>query len=74
MKHTATPLKLFVWYDIRCDYTCGVAFALAENIEEARNQIHKNSEPWEWDGYKGELMNEPKVYIDPFGFWISGGE
>lgn len=66
-------LKLFVWYGVRQDYTDGIAFALAENVEDAREQIRKISDDWEWKGYKGELMNEPKVYTKPFGFWMSGG-
>lgn len=66
-------LKLFVWYGVRRDYTSGIAFALAKDIEEARQKIKDNSEDWEWDVYKGELMNEPKVYGEPFGFWMSGG-
>ena len=66
-------LKLFVWKDIRCDYTCGIGFALAHDVEEARNIIKEKSEDWEWEAYKGELMDKPKVYDKPFGIWISGG-
>ena len=32
-------LKLFIWKDVLADYTGGIAFALAENVEEARKII-----------------------------------
>ena len=66
-------LKLFVWYDVRRDFTPGIAFALAASEEDARNQIKKRSEDWEWSSYAGELLQKPKVYNRPFGFWMSGG-
>jgi len=66
-------LKLFVWENIRRDYTAGIGFAMAHNIEEARQKIKEQSEDWEWEAYKGELMDEPKIYDKPYGTWISGG-
>ena len=32
-------LKLYVWQEVFCDYTCGIAFALAHDEEEARHLI-----------------------------------
>ena len=32
-------LKLFVWVDFEPDYTDGLAFAIAENEDDARKQI-----------------------------------
>jgi len=32
-------LKLYIWQEVFCDYTCGIAFALAHNVEEARHLI-----------------------------------
>jgi len=32
-------LKLFVWNEVYCDYTCGVAFALAETKEQAEQLL-----------------------------------
>ncbi len=32
-------LKLFVWHDVFYDYTAGVAFALAEDADQARERI-----------------------------------
>ena len=66
-------LKLFVWYNIRSDYTPGIAFALAYTVEEARQQIKKKSNVWEWRTYEHELMFKPNIYTKPFGFWMSGG-
>ena len=70
--------KLYIWHDIRRDYTGGMGFAVARNIEEARNAIKdvclKDKErEWEWNSYKGELINEPEVRELPSGDWISGG-
>jgi len=66
-------LKLFVWEGIRRDYTAGIGFAMAYDIEQARQKIKEQSDDWEWKAYKGELMDEPKVYYNPFGTWIPGG-
>ena len=67
-------LKLFIWRGIRCDYTCGIGFAVAATKEEAIESIRKVSEDWEWRSYAGELLtNEPEVHDPPYGGWISGG-
>ena len=70
--------KLFIWHNIRSDYTGGIGFAVARNVEEARNAIKdtclKDKErEWEWSSYKGELMEEPEIRDLPAGDWISGG-
>ena len=70
--------KLYIWDGIRTDYTSGIGFAVARSVEEARNAIRdvclKNEgRKWEWDCYKGELMEEPEVRELPSGDWISGG-
>lgn len=66
-------MKLFVWKAIRCDYTCGIGFAMARNVDEAREVIKKSSEDWEWEAYKKELDNDYEVYEIPTGVWIHGG-
>lgn len=67
-------LKLFIWREIRCDYTPGIGFAVAENKIAAIEAIRKISEDWEWNTYAGELLtNEPEVHEPPYGGWISGG-
>ena len=68
--------KLYIWHGVRRDYTDGIAFAVAHNIEEARNAIKNiclGERKWELDCYKGELMNEPEIRDIPSGDWISGG-
>lgn len=68
------PIKLYIWRDIRRDYTGGIGFAAARSKEEAMEAIKAISEPWEWDVYRGELLRvEPEVHDIPFGGWISGG-
>lgn len=66
-----SELKLFVWKDVQCDYTCGVMFALAETVEGAREAIEASKEEWE---YTGELYEkEPEVISSPKGFIVHGG-
>ena len=52
-------LKLFVWDDVFCDYTCGVAFALAETKEEAVRLIVAQAEREE-QRYIDELKTQPQ--------------
>ena len=35
-------LKMYVWEDVLCDYSCGVMFALAHNVDEARREVLKS--------------------------------
>lgn len=70
--------KLFIWHAIRTDYTDGIGFAVARNVEEARNAIKEvclknKGREWEWESYRGELMKDPEVREIPSGDWISGG-
>lgn len=32
-------LKLYVWEDVLCNYSCGIMFALAHDVDEARREI-----------------------------------
>jgi len=71
--------KLFIWHDIRIDYTGGIGFAVAKNKEEAINAIKEvclkdKNRAWEWNSYAGELLRvEPEIRKIPSGDWISGG-
>lgn len=64
-----SALKLYVWEDMSCDYTCGIAVALAHSVEEARKLImaqhNEHLEP--------QLRREPDVYTTPCAFYVSGG-
>ena len=66
-------LKLFIWREIRCDYTCGIGFAMAHTVEEAKEVIKKSSEDWEWNAYKYELDNDFEIHEAAYGTWINGG-
>lgn len=61
-------LKLYVWKDVLCDWTCGVMFALANSVEEARKLIIDTT-PYDTE----ELEREPEIYDSPCGFYVPGG-
>lgn len=62
-------LKLFVWHDVLTDYTSGVMFALAHDVEEARKLIHVNCSYL----IETDLELQPTVYDAPIGFAVWGG-
>jgi len=61
-------LKLFVWEGVLTDWTDGIMFALAENVEQAREEILKKGSVIDVD-----LAKEPDVYETPIGFAVWGG-
>ncbi len=72
-------MKLFVWHKVLCDYTCGMAFAVAENLEEALDNMRsfnggKPSKPAHYitDELRGV---KPEEYdLDhPIAFYVYGG-
>ena len=66
-------LKLFLWEDVLCDYTCGVCFALAENVDEARKLIIESEEnKYIVDLLEDEISEEPKIIDGKFGFSLWG--
>ena len=63
-------LKLFVWEKALCDYSDGIMFALAENVDKAKEYI------LELDDYpkvREELEKQPKIYESPIAYVIWGG-
>lgn len=63
-------LKLFVWEDSFCDYTCGLGFAIAKDAEEARDILAEKL------NYRHpDFANKPDVYSlkKAIGFIASGG-
>lgn len=61
-------MKLFVWHNVLTDWTDGVMFAYANNVEEARKMVLQDC------GYVGkDLDQEPSVYTKPAGFAVWGG-
>jgi hypothetical protein len=53
-------MKLFVWDNVLTDYTSGIMFAIAPDVEDARKQLIA-----EWSDLSTvaeDLATEPKVY------------
>ena len=73
-----SDLKLFIWENVLTDHTSGIAFALAENVEEARKIIFEKFEETT-EGYindtllKADLSDEPKIVDTKNGFYVWGG-
>jgi hypothetical protein len=51
-------MKLFVWDNVLTDYTSGIMFAIAPNVEDARKQLDSEYSP----SLRADLQNEPAVY------------
>lgn len=66
-------LKLFLWRDVLKDYTSGVIFALAHNIEEARQCALQSANQFVKDSVEEAIRAEPEVITASFGFVLSGG-
>lgn len=72
-------LKLFYWEGLQSlrDNTSGMAFALAENLEQAillvAHERYGRSQLESLDNFKIELsMNKPKVFTGPVGISFGG--
>jgi hypothetical protein len=63
-------LKLFVWEKVLTDYTDGVMFALAPDVETARAAILAQQD---FDIVRSDLAAEPKVFTSTVGFAVWGG-
>lgn len=67
-------LKLFVWEDVLTDYTSGVMFTLAPDVETARKILQEASgftSPG--NSVEEDLKAEPLVVESPKGFLVWGG-
>jgi hypothetical protein len=64
-------LKLFVWYGVLTDYTSGIAFAIAETEQEAREMLIKKEDALSRDeDFNGK---KPEVFEDKECFTLWGG-
>lgn len=67
-------MKLYVWKNVLADWTDGIAIALANSPEEARQLIVAEMKA---DGYAeryaSDLDGPPEVYHTPVGFYMLGG-
>jgi hypothetical protein len=61
-------LKLYVWEEVLCDYTCGVIFALATDPEHARRLVMTESRL-----VQRTVRTEPREVTEAEGFIIYGG-
>jgi hypothetical protein len=75
-------LKLFVWEDILCDYSCGIAVAMAHDVDEAREVLlrtarEQDNPAWHWcpsAQLAGAIAKEPEgVFDEPAGAFSFGG-
>ena len=62
-------LKVFVWEDVLADYTNGMMFAIAENVEEARKLLIAKCSyiPTQ------DLYSKPKIITTKDAFYVWGG-
>ncbi|MHA1305324.1 MAG: hypothetical protein ACTSPI_16620 [Candidatus Heimdallarchaeaceae archaeon] len=66
---TKKELKLYVWEDVLCDYTCGMICILAHDLEEAVELLNKK-----YPSYYCEEIGKPyKVITNPEAFAVYGG-
>ena len=64
-------MKLYLWHDVLCDYTAGMAFAVAHSVEEARGLLVASEAYWG----SSDLKSDPEVHeLDqPFCAYVHGG-
>lgn len=62
-------LKLFVWDGVLTDYSSGIMFALAHDVDEARRLIVKACDYV----IEEDLAKEPTVYTTPVARVLWGG-
>lgn len=81
---TPKKLQLYVWEGVLADYTDGVMFALAHDVEEAKLAIVKsydirqynkimNGEPIKCEDVIYDLHKPYKIHDTPIGFHLHGG-
>lgn len=72
-------MRLFIWDDVLEDYTAGIMFAVAEDVDAARVAVRAEwvrSHKYEVLPYvERDLAQEPKVYdlTEPVARAVSGG-
>ena len=65
-------LKLFVWKEVLCDYTCGIVFAYARDVDHARKLVLANAEDFERGMLQSEMSSDPEIYDGEIGIHIWG--
>ena len=66
-------LKLYVWDNVLCDYTGGVAFALASSPEEAKELLMKSGlHEHQWQDLKLDGQDY-EAFDEPVASYVYGG-
>lgn len=65
-------LKLYIWKDVLCDYSCGKIFAIADTEAEARIAVATAAQK------RGRWIDDishrtPEIHEAPFADWVGGG-
>lgn len=63
-------MKLYVWENVLCDWTCGIIFATANSVEEAREIVLKEQD---LPSIREAINDEPAIYLNPVAFINWGG-
>ncbi len=67
-------MKLFIWRDVLTDWTPGIIFAMAHDVNEAREKVKEAFIKDKWDDFfMEEIKTEPEVHDKPFGAYVFGG-
>ena len=72
-------MKLYIWRDVLCDYTCGMIVAMAENVAEAREVVLAQARRRREGSYRiaqlaeGVQSTPTKIARRRFADWVSGG-
>ena len=72
----SNKLSLYVWPDFQSDYYSGIAFALAHDVDEARELIFNDAckdASYKEESIRTDLKRKPKIYDKPIAFSLSGG-
>ena len=63
-------LKLFIWKDVLCDYSCGMVAIYAYDLEHALKVARKKFEGYIVENFAGKQY---KVITKPDAFYVYGG-
>ena len=67
-------LKLYVWEDVLCEYTCGMIVALAHNKEEAIDLVNAQyDEDLGFQPSENWAAKPCRVVERPAAFYVHGG-
>jgi len=64
-----SDLKMYIWEDVLCDYSCGMIAVLAESPEHAREIVRRDYD----DHIYRETYKDPIEVKEPTAFYAYGG-